>query len=323
MTFTFNTPRKLSPEEANPMNALISRALETFSKGTHAAYLPQQLQTDIQQKQAASQKNIMMAQLLKSLMGGQGEMGQAGMEDGGGESNSGGMGNLKPAILKGILGIDPYLMSPQESQNLKNQGSMQQAAQKKNLETGAYNVTRENLQNKVSMPEPYLGNDASIQIGKDVLSAKLGDKEAKERLIQAATANKLVPEYAGAQLGSMGIKSTKYGLDSQNEAIRQGWPRFTQKIMDHLPADIQKEAERRHNEIVRNINKSREEFLNAGGKRQHVSTQAAKENTYSWDDIHHTAQTRGISENDVIDKLAKKNGMSLDEFMKHVQSENQ
>jgi hypothetical protein len=47
MSFTFNSPRKLSPEEANPMQALISRALETFGKTTKAANMQRQIDADI------------------------------------------------------------------------------------------------------------------------------------------------------------------------------------------------------------------------------------------------------------------------------------
>lgn len=325
MAFTFTNYAAL-PTAQSPMNALISRALDTFQKGTKAAYLPQQLQTDIQQKQAASQKNIMMSQLLQSLMGGQG--GSQGEQDSGQMMGGGGAGggmnpNMKPALLKGLLGIDPYLMSPQDSQNLKIQGDLKTQANKSNLATGSADVSREFLQDKVSMPQEYMGAAGSFSMSKDMLSAKLGDKDARERLVKAAVAEKLLPEYAGFQLQAQGLKPTVSSLNHQKEAIRQGWPILSQKVTNNLPPELQKEAEKRHNEIVKSINKNRESFYSSGGQERPTFNDKPKSQSYSWSDIQHTAKTRHMTENDVIDKLAKKSGMSIDEFMKNVQSENQ
>lgn len=325
MAFTFSQARELSPEQANPMNALISRALDTFSKGTQAAYLPSQLQTDIQQKQAASQKNMMMAQLLQSLMGGNGMASEQGItSDGESSGNLGGFNkNLNPAILKGILGIDPYLMSPQDTQKLKIAGELKTAANKNALTTGASDISREFLQDKVSMPQEYMGAFGSASMSKDMIAAKLGDNDAKERLIKAAVAERLVPEYSGFQLSSQGIKPTVSALQHQKEAIRQGWPLASHQITNNLPPELQKEAERRHNEIVKGVNKSREAFYNSGGKERPNFSNQSKPKSISWSDIKHTAQKRGLSENEVIDRLAKKSGMSLDQFMQNVEMENE
>ena len=51
MAFTFSQARKLSPEEANPMNALISRAMETFGKGMNLSYLPREKEASIFSKE--------------------------------------------------------------------------------------------------------------------------------------------------------------------------------------------------------------------------------------------------------------------------------
>ena len=45
-------------------------------------------------------------------------------------------------------------------------------------------------------------------------------------------------------------------------------------------------------------------------------------NKIKWIDIRHTAQKRGLTENDVIDALAKKSGITVDEFMKRIEAEN-
>lgn len=44
MAFTFNQYPILTPEQQNPFNSLLSRALETFGKGMHAANLPLEYQ---------------------------------------------------------------------------------------------------------------------------------------------------------------------------------------------------------------------------------------------------------------------------------------
>ncbi len=46
-SFTFHHYPILTPEQQSPMNALISRAMENFGKGTKLAYLPKQLEADI------------------------------------------------------------------------------------------------------------------------------------------------------------------------------------------------------------------------------------------------------------------------------------
>lgn len=327
-SFTFHNYPILTPEQQSPINGLISRAMEGFEKGTNLAYLPQQLQTDIQAKQAASQKNMIMAKLLQSLMGGEG----GGLDLGGNPDQS----NLKRATLKAFTGIDLNSRSPEQLQELKLRTDLKNAANKNNLATGAADISREFLQDKASMPEEYLGIAGNLAMAKDILSAKLGDKEAAERLIQAGVAEKLVPEYSGFQLQSQGQKATVHALEHQQKAIRQGWPLLSKTLVRALPSNIQKEIERRHNQAVKEVNKNREEFYKSGGKNRNDfsnksnsqsnpdfnSNSNSNSKTISWSDIEHTAQLRNMSENEVIDLLAKKNGVSVDEFLKNVKLEN-
>jgi hypothetical protein len=200
------------------------------------------------------------------------------------------------------------------------QGTTKQAANKANLTAGASDVSREFLQDKVSMPQEYLGVTGSLTMAKDIASAKLGDEAAKERLIQAGVAEKLVPEYSGFQLMSQGQKATVTALKHQQDAIRQGWPLASKKITNNLPAAIQKEVERRHNKIVKGVNKTRESFLSSSGTKRPEFNQPANqaEQSISWADISHTAQKRGMSENEVVDKLAKKNNMTVEEFIEKI-----
>ena len=93
MAFTFSQARKLSPEEANPMNALISRAMETFGKGMNLSYLPREKEAGIFAKEIgplaalASNPNFtgfnpevqkMIAQKIGGYLGGQQGEQQAG-----------------------------------------------------------------------------------------------------------------------------------------------------------------------------------------------------------------------------------------------------
>ena len=119
---------------------------------------------------------------------------------------------------------------------------------------------------------------------------------------------------------SQGQKATVPALQHQQEAIRQGWPRASHIITNNLPPELQKEAERRHNEIVRQVNKGREDFLSSGGRKQVSASSPKMSKKFRWSDITHTAKQRGIDENEVIDKLAKQMGMGVDEFMGLVES---
>jgi hypothetical protein len=51
MSFTFTNYPILTPEQQNPMNALISRAMDTFGKGLKMSYAPRQIEADIFNKQ--------------------------------------------------------------------------------------------------------------------------------------------------------------------------------------------------------------------------------------------------------------------------------
>jgi len=295
---------RLSPQEATGQ----PEYLGSMMQGLQAAYMPAMQQAKIDQMRGAAQKNIMMSRLLQSVMG-----------EGDGEQFGGG-NNMKAAVLKAFTGIDPFLMSPQQEQEMKIDTSTKQAAEKANIQTGSSDIAREQLQNVVSLPKEYLGEFASANMLKDRVAAIVGDKAAQERLIQAAVADRLVPEYSGFQLLSQGQRATVPALAHQQAAIRQGWPKALRAINDYLPAELSKEVERRHNKAVRDVNRKREEFLASGGKNR---ASASPSRSYTWSDISHTAQSRGMSENEVIDRLAKKNNMTVDEFMALVQMEDE
>ncbi len=51
MVFTAFQARKLNPEEVNPMAGAVSKALEGFGQGMKAAYMPKNMQAELQKKQ--------------------------------------------------------------------------------------------------------------------------------------------------------------------------------------------------------------------------------------------------------------------------------
>lgn len=300
----------IAPQGSPGLRDLVS----ALSKGMSVGVQPQMQEAQINELRGRAQKNTMLAKLFGSLMGEGGDLSGLGGGDGGGNQD-----NLKAALLKGLTGIDVYTRSPEQQQALKIKGATQQAAEKANLSTGSANVVRESFQDIASLPEDYVSTGGHFNMLKDILASKFGDKEARERLVKAATAFKVVPEYASAQLAALstakpGVTATQH----QREAIMQGWPHYASNIIQNLPGDIQKEAEKRHNEAVRSIGQKRSQYYKSSTNGKQDSSASKK---FSWSDITHTAKQRGITENEVIDKLAKRNGMTVDQFMNLVERE--
>lgn len=254
-------PFKLTAQDMGGVDLTksILGGLHNYNQFEQARYAPEMMQAQVNKLKADAQKNMMLSQLFGSIMGGDGGPSLGGVEGSG--------GNLKAAVLKAFTGIDPYLMSPQQEQNLKTKTNLTNLANKKNLEVGSANLVREKLQDVVSFPKEYVSVGGHFNMLKDIVAAKLGDQEARERLIQAATANKYVPEYATAQLGAFGKTNPgEKTLAHQRAAITQGWPAYAEKIIQNLPGDIQKEAEKRHNLGVKDISKSRSRFYKSLGE---------------------------------------------------------
>lgn len=250
-----------TPEETGTPDyaGSLLKGLQVANKGIEAFYQPKMMQSQIEKYKADAIKNKMIGALLQKAISGEGIGGVGG-------------NNLGAAVLKGMLGIDPYLQSPQEKQQMQISGAVNQAAQKKNVDTGASDIARESLQDVVSMPKEYMGLFGSTKMAHDRVLAEQGDEEAKERLIKAAVAERLVPEYSGFQLMSQGQRATVPALQHQQEAIRQGWPMLSKHIVGNLTPELQKEVERRHNEAVKQVNKLREGYLSSGGKNRAESS---------------------------------------------------
>jgi len=115
------------------------------------------------------------------------------------------------------------------------------------------NVKRKTLADAIK--QPYIGQGSNKQLLSDRYNYEfekdpIKKKEIGERLIDAAVAMKLVPEYAGTQLNSQGINATVPALHHQTNAIKQGWAEALDVVVNNLPAELQEEAKKRHDDIL-------------------------------------------------------------------------
>ena len=93
---------------------------------------------------------------------------------------------------------------------------------------------------------------------------KKGDKAAGERLVRAAVAKLIAPEYAGFQLASQGISATIPALNHQFETIKQGWPEAANLVVENLPPELQKEAKKQHAALLKEIKQAKEQHAARG-----------------------------------------------------------
>lgn len=106
---------------------------------------------------------------------------------------------------------------------------------------------------------PYLGTGSNFDIIKDRADYSVkGDKAAGDRLVKAAVAAMLVPEYAGTQLAAQNIPATVPALEHQSQVITQGWPGSYKQIVDNLPPELQKQAKEEHAAILKKIKEAKE-----------------------------------------------------------------
>lgn len=291
---------------------------KSLREGFQTAYAPQMLQAQVEKLKADAIKNKMLGQLFASVLGGGNNVSESGTVGGDQitqQPQSSGLGITKEELARNLLGLSAQ--SPEQKQAMELKTNLTKLGQRSEFQTGPANEAREVLQNEVSMPAEYSGMAGSANMAADLLNYNLyKNKDAGKRLVQAALAQKLAPEYAGFQLTSQGVKATVPALQHQTEAIKQGWPLATKYITGSLPHELQKEAERLHNLAVKNVNKVREEFNVRGGRTSPSSN--INNNPITWDDIQHTAATSGHSETEVLINLAKKRGMSVPDFVETI-----
>lgn len=112
------------------------------------------------------------------------------------------------------------------------------------------NVVRDYLSTAVE--QPYLGQGSNDAILADLDAYKqTKDPQAGERLVSAAVSAKLLPEIALQQLQSQGVKATVSAQHHQRNAIMQGWPAALNIVVDNLPPELQKQAKKRHDQILK------------------------------------------------------------------------
>lgn len=111
---------------------------------------------------------------------------------------------------------------------------------------------------------PYIGSGSNAKIIEDRLNYKKGDKAAGERLVRAAVAKLIAPEYAGFQLASQGISATIPALNHQFETIKQGWPEAANLVVENLPPELQKEAKKQHAALLKEIKQAKEQHAARG-----------------------------------------------------------
>lgn len=118
-------------------------------------------------------------------------------------------------------------------------------------------IGRASIAKKAEMP--YIGSGSNAEILKDRLNyTEHGDQAAGDRLVKAAVAKMIAPEYAGYQLASQGIQATIPAQKHQFETIKQGWPISVDAIVDNLPKELQAKAKTEHAKLLAEIKKARE-----------------------------------------------------------------
>lgn len=129
------------------------------------------------------------------------------------------------------------------------------------------NVIRKETANFSS--HPYIGTGANSSLLTDrFLYDRTKDpkkkKEIGDRLVAAATAMKLVPEYALGQLQAQGAQATVPAIEHQSQAIMQGWAESLPLIVNNLPRELQEQAKVRHDEAIESLNNVRNKFIAEG-----------------------------------------------------------
>ncbi len=124
-------------------------------------------------------------------------------------------------------------------------------------------IGRSEIARKAEMP--YLGTGSNAEILSDRLKYSThGDKAAGDRLVQAAVAKMIAPEYAGLQLASQGIRGTIPALHHQFEIIKQGWPQAVNIVVENLPEELQQRAKKEHARLLAEIKSAKEQHAAKG-----------------------------------------------------------
>jgi len=129
------------------------------------------------------------------------------------------------------------------------------------------NKTREVMSKHFN--QPYVGTGSNIKLAYDrFLYNTTNDpnlkKQIGERLVNAAVAQRLVPEYALMQLNAQGGRATVPAIDHQTEALTQGWAEGLPLIAANLPKELQNEVKKRHDLAIDDLSKAQSLFTAMG-----------------------------------------------------------
>jgi hypothetical protein len=211
----------------------------------------------------------------------------------GGPSGQGGANANAPVVSEGAIRSMPTGATQSQIQQM-----------------GRANVLRE-LYEPIKMPFIGEGSNLALREARN-LYKQSGDEQAGEQLVQAALAYKLLPEMAISQLAAQGITSpTQTAIEHQKEAIMQGWPELGNLQINNLPKELQERVNELYSEKLDEATEAENEFIAAGHPIKLPNkelSQAAKSLGVTMSQVKASAKRRGISEEEVIEKLKKYQG---------------
>lgn len=117
------------------------------------------------------------------------------------------------------------------------------------------NVVRDYLVQ--AAPQPFIGSGSNKELISTWNRVRKGEgsPEDKEKIVQAITALKLVPEVSLQQLQSQGVRPTISAQKHQSDALTVGWPESLKLVANNAPPELQKEAKNRHDQILQEAHK--------------------------------------------------------------------
>lgn len=119
------------------------------------------------------------------------------------------------------------------------------------------------------LEQPFIGSGSNFDVINDrKLYSTTTDSKKKEeyadKLVKAAVAYKMAPEYASFQLKAQNVPATVHALRQQEEAIKLGWPAALKTVVDNLPKELQERANKEHANQLKEVRRVRDNFLAQG-----------------------------------------------------------
>ena len=115
---------------------------------------------------------------------------------------------------------------------------------------------------------PYVGVGAEAKMGFDLVAAYNGDKSATDRLVEAAATDMLAHDMALNQLKSARAPVTNISTRLQMKALKKGWARGTDIILNNLPADAQDRAQKLYKQKLDIMNAAQDKYVAQGSPLQ-------------------------------------------------------